>query len=232
MPEVRRHKLFIGGRWLETSLGTTLPVTSPYLGKTVAETDQADPGQMESCLTAAASAFQVFRRSSRFARAQILKKMAEGFAGRRSELRGLIIHEAGKPFRLADIEVDRAIQTFTLAAEEARRFAGELLPIDLDQGSCGYAPVASYWQARGPVLAIAPFNFPLDLMAHKVAPALAVGAPVICKPPPQAPGAAVVMGKFCAASLSGEIPAASMQVIHAPNEVLASAVTEPWCSQC
>src|SRR5579872_4507717 len=101
-----------------------------------------------------------------------------------------MVLEAGKPIVFSEGEVDRAILTFTIASEETKRFGGEVIPVDLDPNGRSFSPAISARFPRGPVFAIAPFNFPLNLVAHKVAPALAVGASVIVKPSPQAPGAA------------------------------------------
>ncbi len=144
-----------------------------------------------------------------------------------------MVAEAGKPRTLSDGEVSRAIVTFTIAAEEAKRLGGEVVPVDVDSGGRAYAPAVCHWVPRGPVLAIAPFNFPLNLIAHKVAPALAVGASVIVKPPPQAPGAARILAEIfesAAAEASDareKIPPAALQVLSGPNDVVAKAVADP-----
>src|SRR4029077_21084815 len=104
---------------------------------------------------------------------------------RRSEFVDLMIAESGKPRAFAGVEVDRAIATFTLAAEESTRTGGELLPLDLAPSTEGYTAVVARFPI-GVVGAIAPFNFPLNLVAHKLAPAVAVGNTVVLKPPPQA----------------------------------------------
>jgi acyl-CoA reductase-like NAD-dependent aldehyde dehydrogenase len=162
--------------------------------------------------------------------------MARGIEARRSELVDAMVSEAGKPRLLSDGEVSRAVVTFTIAAEEAKRLGGEVVPVDVDAAGRAYAPAVSHWAPRGPVLAIAPFNFPLNLIAHKVAPALAVGASVIVKPPPQAPGAARLLAEIFekAAAEAGDarerIPPAALQVLSAPNEVLAKAVADPRIS--
>ena len=110
--------------------------------------------------------------------------------------KGQATRPIGKPRTLADVEVTRAIQTFSVASEEARRLGGDVIPADWDAGGRAFAPAVSTWVPRGPVLAIAPFNFPLNLVAHKVAPALAVGAPVLVKPAPQAPGASQLLARI------------------------------------
>lgn len=188
---------------------------------------------MEKALAAAESAGKEFRKVSRFGRSRLLSAMVRGIEARRAELVETMVAEAGKPRTLADGEVGRAIVTFTLAAEEAKRLGGEVVPVDADSGGRAYAPAVSHWAPRGPILAIAPFNFPLNLVAHKVAPALAVGASVIVKPPPQAPGASRLLAEIFAAAAAEasdareKIPAAALQVVNGPNDVVARAVTDP-----
>lgn len=121
--------------------------------------------------------------------------MAAALSERREELAQLITREAGKPIRDARLEVARAIQTFTVAAEEAKRIGGEVLPLDWMAGSENrWALIRRF--PIGPILGITPFNFPLNLVAHKVAPALAAGNPIIIKPAPQTPLSALALGEM------------------------------------
>lgn len=227
----RRHRLFIAGHWLESQSPLTLH--SPFGGEVVAQVDQANHAQMEEALTAAAIGFTQFRYSSRFLRSRLLTAIALGIAARRADLLDCIIHEAGKPYGLADVEINRAIGTFTIASEEAKRMGGEIVPVDIDASGRAYQSAQSHWTPKGPVLAIAPFNFPLNLVAHKVAPALAVGASVVIKPPPQAPGAAVILAEIfekAAQEVSDSresVPLNALQVVMGPNDVIGKAVTDP-----
>ncbi|HXS99871.1 MAG TPA: aldehyde dehydrogenase family protein [Elusimicrobiota bacterium] len=228
---MNEHRLFIDGQWEDGS--SWREISSPYSGKPVARCAQASAAQMEKALAAAGKAGQEFRKVSRFGRSRLLSAMARGIEARRAELVDSIVAEAGKPRTLADGEIGRAIITFTLAAEEAKRLGGEVVPVDADSAGRAYAPAVSHWAPRGPILAIAPFNFPLNLVAHKVAPALAVGASVIVKPPPQAPGASRLLAEIFAAAAAEtgdareKVPAAALQVVNGPNEVVARAVTDP-----
>lgn len=147
------------------------------------------------------------------------------------------VREAGKPAQAARTEIARAIQTFTVASEEAKRFGGDIIPLDGDAGAAAYEPAISYWVPRGVVLGITPFNFPLNLVAHKVAPALAVGAPIIIKPAHQAPGGATLLAeiferaaKAVSSASSGSadaIPLTALQVLSCTNEVAETAITSP-----
>lgn len=162
--------------------------------------------------------------------------MAQEIENHRADFIKKMIDEAGKPYAAADVEVSRAVQTFTIAAEEAKRYGGDVIPLDVDASGRTFAPAISYWFARGPVLAITPFNFPLNLVAHKVAPAIAVGCPILLKPAPQAPGCSYLLAEIFAKviSLAGDarekISPACFQVLSCKNEVISKAVTDPRLS--
>ncbi len=227
-----RHRLFIAGRW-EDGRSEAREIRSPFSGERVAGADQADEAQLERALAATAEAFRSFRKSSSYVRSRLLAGIAQGIGARRREIVDSVVQEAGKPRQLADLEVSRAIQTFTIASEEAKRQVGELIPVDLEASGRAYGPATSRWVPRGPVLAIAPYNFPLNLVAHKVAPALAVGCTVIVKPAPQAPGAATILAEIFeraardASDAREQVPAAALQLVNAPNAVVGRAVTDP-----
>ena len=225
------HRLFLDGAWHTTTDRKLL--RSPYSGEPVAEVCQADAAQIDRAILAAHGAFSQYRRSSAYLRGRLLHAIAQGILAERASFVTRIIDESGKPRTLADAEVSRAIGTFTIAAEEARRFGGELIPVDLDAAGRAYGPASVRAVPRGPVLAITPFNFPLNLVAHKLAPALAVGASVLLKPPPQAPGAAVLLAEIfarAAAEVSDareRVPPALLQVLSGSNEVISRAIVDP-----
>ena len=152
------HRLWIRGEWQDSS--ESKEIRSPYTGETIALASQATASQMEQALAASCEAFQKYKKISRFMRSRLLAAMVEGLVARRSELASGIMAEAGKPIALAEIEVSRAILTFTAAAEEAKRWSGEIIPLDSDASGRAYTPAVSQWVPRGPVLAIGPFNFP------------------------------------------------------------------------
>lgn len=195
-----------------------------------------DQEQMQKLITKCDEAFKIFRHVSRATRSRLLLKMAEGIEARRADLIKVIVDEAGKPLTLADAEVSRAISTFTIAAEEAKRYGGDVIPLDVEASGRAYSSMTSaaisYFVPRGPVLAIAPFNFPLNLVAHKVAPALAVGASVMLKPPPQAPGASQILAEIFqvareqVSDARDQIPKETFQVFTAANEVTGIAVKD------
>jgi acyl-CoA reductase-like NAD-dependent aldehyde dehydrogenase len=222
-------KLWINGK--STGGPSKLSIKSPFSGEIVSEAEQASAAQAEEALQASKVAFEKFRKTSRYLRSQLLAVMAKEIELRRAEFVQRIVLEAGKPFTLADAEVSRAVGTFTIAAEEARRYGGSLLPVDWDASAQNFSPAVSLWLPRGPVLGISPFNFPLNLVAHKVAPALAIGTSILLKPPPQAPGAAFLLACVFESAVRevakvGEIPLSAFQVIHASNDVMSKAVED------
>ena len=182
MPE--RFDNWIGGEWVGSAERD--PIRDPFTGEIVGEMALASDDDLERAIVAAGDAFEVTRRQSAYEREQILRAVAEGIAARRGALVERMIAESGKPRRFSEGEVTRAVSTFTLAAEETKRFGGDVVPVDIAEASEGYFALTRRFP-RGPVAGISPFNFPLNLIAHKVAPALATGSTIVLKPPMQAP---------------------------------------------
>lgn len=183
--------------------------------------------EVETCIHNSVRAFNTFKNSSRGERSLLLRRIAEGIEARRPDLRKALILEAKKPYSISEVEISRAINTFMLAAEEAKRYGGELIPMDTDAGTREYGTAVSQWFPRGPILAITPYNFPLNLVAHKVAPALAVGASIVVKPPPQAPTAAFILEEIFEKAAEGtQIPKTALQVVQAANETMSKAVAD------
>ncbi len=169
-----------------------LVVLSPYDGSEVGRLPRPTAADVEAAVARVAGAFPKTRRMPTFRRVEILRTIAETILRRKDELAVVIAREAGKPLRAARVEAERASATFFAAASEAERRAGDVLPLDVNSASLGRIGLVRRFPI-GPVLAITPFNFPLNLTAHKVAPALAVGAPVVQKPASQTPFSALVM---------------------------------------
>ena len=176
--------LFLAGRWLGE--GETIEIRSPYNHEIVGTTVQATAAQAEEAVVAAQEAFAVTRKLPGYERQRILRAISDGIHARRDEFAHLMALESGKPIRVARVEVDRAIFTFAVAAEEATRIGGEWLPLDWQPSAAGRAGIVRRF-ALGPILAITPFNFPLNLVAHKVAPSIAAGCTMVLKPAPQTP---------------------------------------------
>ena len=181
---------YLNGDWL--THGREYVITSPFDRSVVAVVYEATRDDVETAIAAAVQAFAVTRKMTSFQRASILRKTAEGIRQRREEFARTICQEAGKPIKTARIEVDRGIYTFEVAAEEASRIYGEYIPLDTLEATAGRWGLLRRFPL-GPVFAITPFNFPLNLVAHKVAPAIAAGCPLILKPAPQTPVTALML---------------------------------------
>jgi acyl-CoA reductase-like NAD-dependent aldehyde dehydrogenase len=201
----------------------TLAVHHPYDGDQIASVCVPDAGQVERAVAAAAAVRQTFRTTPAHVRAAALDHVSRGLAERAEEIAETITAENGKPLRWATIEVSRAVSTFRFAAEEARRFSGELQRLDTDPAAEGRLAVVRR-VPRGPVLGIAPFNFPLNLVAHKVAPALAVGAPIIVKPAPRTPLSSLLLGELLAET---DLPEGAWSVLAVGNEETTALVRDP-----
>jgi acyl-CoA reductase-like NAD-dependent aldehyde dehydrogenase len=178
------HPIFLAGRWVESP--DRLEIANPAGGEPAGATYQATEAQYEEAVAAAVAAFETTRRLPAYERGAILRSISSGINARREEIGRLIALEAGKPIRDALTEVDRAVLTFRLGAEEAERLGGEVLPLDLMASSRGRVGITRRFPI-GPIAAISPFNFPLNLAAHKVAPAIASGNPIVLKPPSKDP---------------------------------------------
>jgi len=179
------HPIFLAGRWVESD--DPLVVTNPANpDEPAGATFNASEAQYEEAVEAAVAAFEVTRTLPAYERGAILRNISAGIKARREELGKIMAREAGKPIRDALIEVDRAVITFRLGAEEAERMVGETIPLDLMPASKGRVGITRRFPI-GPIAAISPFNFPLNLAAHKVSPAIASGNTIVLKPPSKDP---------------------------------------------
>jgi acyl-CoA reductase-like NAD-dependent aldehyde dehydrogenase len=185
--------IVLEGGQVET--GETVEVRSPYDGTPVAVVHRAGPAEVERAIVGAVDAFETTRRLPSWRREQVLDGIAARIANRREELARTIALEAGKPIKTARVEVDRAVFTFQIAAEESKRIYGEIVPLDWLPGNEGR--VAHVRRVPlGPITGISPFNFPLNLVAHKVAPALAAGNPILLRPASQTPVSSLLLGEI------------------------------------
>jgi glyceraldehyde-3-phosphate dehydrogenase (NADP+) len=213
--------LIIGGE-RQTS-ETVITVRAPYDDRAMGQTNLATAEQVEQAIAAATAAAAVLAKLPSYQRAEILLQAAALLRENAAELVDLLAGEAGKPIKAAQVEVGRAAQTFTIAAEESKRRGGEVVPLDLDPtGENRIALVRRF--PIGPITAITPFNFPLNLAAHKLAPALAVGNPVVLKSAPQTPLITARLGEIL---LQAGWPPAGLSVISCTNEVAQALVTDP-----
>jgi glyceraldehyde-3-phosphate dehydrogenase (NADP+) len=186
-----------------------IEVRSPYDDALVAIVHRAGSEAIQSAIAAASKAFETTRKLPSWQRSEVLEKISARIAARREEFARTIVLEAGKPIRTARAEVDRAVFTFKIASEEARRIYGEIVPLDWLPGNDGRTGHIRR-VPRGPVVGISPFNFPLNLVAHKVAPALAAGCPILLRPATQTP---VSSFKLAQLALEAGWPAGGIAVI-------------------
>jgi acyl-CoA reductase-like NAD-dependent aldehyde dehydrogenase len=179
------HPIFLAGRWVESA--DRLEIANPARpDEPAGATFNASPEQYDEAVEAAVKAFETTRHLPAYERGRILRDISAGIRARREELGRLLSLEAGKPIRDALIEVDRAVLTFRLGAEEAERMVGEVIPLDLMPASKDRVGITRRFPI-GPVAGISPFNFPLNLAAHKISPAIAAGNSIVLKPPSKDP---------------------------------------------
>jgi acyl-CoA reductase-like NAD-dependent aldehyde dehydrogenase len=198
-------------------------VTHPYDGRVVGRTSWASEAQVEAAVAAADRVADEAAALPAHVRAAALDHVSRRLAERRQEIAELITAENGKPIKWALTEADRAVSVFRWGAEEARRFAGQLQRLDTDPGGTGRLALVKR-VPRGPVLGISPFNFPLNLVAHKISPALAVGAPIVLKPAPATPLTALLLGSILAET---DLPAGMFSVLPIPNDRAGELVADP-----
>jgi glyceraldehyde-3-phosphate dehydrogenase (NADP+) len=211
-PRLGEFGLLLQGQRVQT--GDTFDVCSPYDGSLVATVHRAGAAEIERAIAAADRAFAVTKQLPSWKRAALLEWTAAAVAARRDELAETIALEAGKPIKLARVEVDRAAFVLRTGAEEAKRIGGEILPIDWLPGTEGREALIRR-VPLGPIAGITPFNFPLNLVAHKAAPAIAAGNPIILRPGPRTPVSALKLGQII---LDAGWPAEALAVFPCSND--------------
>jgi acyl-CoA reductase-like NAD-dependent aldehyde dehydrogenase len=212
------RKLLIGGEWVET--GEWRDVRSPYSGETVGRVANGGADETRRAIDAAEAAMRDPLPAHK--RAEILVRVAGALGRRHEEVARLISDEAGKPMKAAKIEAARAMSTYTFSAVEARKLAGEVVPMDASQA--GEGKLAFTLRApHGVVGAISPFNFPLNLVAHKIAPALAAGCAVVLKPASQTPLSALLLADL---ETEAGLPAGWLNVLVGPPSEIGDVLVE------
>lgn len=189
----KKHPIIIGGQQKTTS--NELRVINPYDNSLVGVTYLCGTAELNEALTAATKAFDELKKYSSYQRAGALQKCVDGIKERSEELARTISLEAGKPIKDARAEVARAGNTFQIALEESKRLGGEVMPLDISHGAQARFGIIRRFPI-GVVLGISPFNFPLNLVAHKIAPAMACGCPIIIKPASKTPLTALLLGEI------------------------------------
>jgi glyceraldehyde-3-phosphate dehydrogenase (NADP+) len=216
---VKEYPLYIGNTAITTKIKRT--IRCPYDRSEVGAVSIASKEDIEEAVSKAVNVFKSARNMPSYKRANILDSIGAELDNRREELAQTLALECGKNINLARGEVGRAYQTFSIASEEAKRLEGEYFPLDATlNGESRHALVRCF--PIGPVLGITPFNFPLNLVAHKVAPALAVGNPIIIKPSSLAPISALLLGEIA----SHYLPDGMLSVLPCNGKDIESAVKD------
>lgn len=198
---------FIGGEWWTE--GEPLAVRDPWDGTVVGEATLAPPEVLDAAVDAAVRAQPVIAAMSREARSRVLERVAEGLAARREELADTIRRETGKPIAYARTEVARAIDTFRASADACRALGGHEIPVDAARPGEGRVAFTRRFPV-GPVASITPFNFPLNLVAHKVGPAIAAGCANVVKPASATPLSALALAEIC---VEAGVPSGALAVV-------------------
>ena len=218
---VSTHGFLLNGRWIED--GPSLDVRSPYSGETIAQVITATRAQAEEAVTGAVRAFEVTRKMPAYERQRVLESVSRAIEKHSEEFARMMALEAGKPIRTARAEVARAVFTFKVAAEESTRIYGEYLPLDAAENGKGRSAIVRRFPL-GPVAAITPFNFPLNLVAHKIAPAIAAGCTMVLKPAPQTPVCALMLAHLVQ---EAGWPAGALSVLPLSNEDAVPLIEDP-----
>ena len=191
-----------------------LEVTDKFSGRVATRVAMADPETIDQAIAAAVEAAGPMARMAAYERQAVLSHCVTRFTERADELAQALCIEAGKPIRDSKGEVTRLIDTFRIAAEESVRLGGEVQPLDISARAKGYQGI---WKRVpiGPCSFIAPFNFPLNLAAHKVAPAIAVGCPFVMKPASRTPLGALIIGEVLAET---DLPRGAFSILPATRD--------------
>jgi acyl-CoA reductase-like NAD-dependent aldehyde dehydrogenase len=217
---VSTQGFLVDGKWIEE--GEVVEIRAPYDGSIVGRVFQGTRAHAEAAIAASVKAFGTTRRLPAFERQRVLRRVVEGITERKEEFARTMAQEAGKPIKASRTEVDRAIFTFTVAAEESTRIYGEYLPLDWQEFTAGRWGIVRRFPL-GPIAGITPFNFPLNLVAHKVAPAIAAGCSMIIKPAPQTPLTALLLAEVVQAA---GWPDGALNVLPLSNEDAGLLVTD------
>jgi acyl-CoA reductase-like NAD-dependent aldehyde dehydrogenase len=218
---VTTRGFLLAGKWVEE--GQSVEILSPYNQATVGRTWVGTRKHAEQAIASAAGAFGTTRRLPAFERQRVLRHVAHAISERKAEFAHVLASEAGKPMKAARTEVDRAIFTFNVAAEESTRLYGEYLPLDWQEFTAGRWGMVRRFPL-GPIAGITPFNFPLNLVAHKVAPAIACGCTMVIKPAPQTPMSALLLAEVIQ---QAGWPDGALNIVPLSNEDASTLVEDP-----
>jgi len=217
---VTTQGFLVDGKWIAE--GDPVEIRAPYDRSVIGRVFQGRREHAEAAIAAAVKAFGTTRRLPAFERQRMLRRVAQGLTERKEEFAHTMAQEAGKPIKAARTEVERSVFTFTVAAEESTRIYGEYLPLDWQEYTVGRWGIVKRFPL-GPIAGITPFNFPLNLVAHKVAPAIAAGCTMVIKPAPQTPLTALLLAEVVQ---QAGWPDGALNVLPLSNEDAGSLVTD------
>jgi glyceraldehyde-3-phosphate dehydrogenase (NADP+) len=218
--EVKEYDLFVGGKFVKTD--DIRVIKNPYNGETVGRVCFADSKIVAQAVDHARAGFEIMRKLPAYKRAELLEKMALILEKNMDEISRTLACEAAKPISQAKAETGRCILTFRMAAEEARRINGEIIPLDWAESAKNHTGYIRRFPI-GIISAITPFNFPLNLVAHKIAPALAAGNSIILKPAPATPISALWIAR---AAYEAGVPEGALQVLPADPDQMEPMMTD------
>lgn len=214
------YKFLIGGQWRSSK--EKREVRNPYNDEVVGVVSQASDQDLEDSILQAQKAFEDTRWMAPYQRVEILEKIVQGIKDRRDQLAETITKEAGKPIRFSQGEVERAIYTFSIAVEETKRIGGEVIPLDVLESSKGRFSLTRRYPI-GPIAGITPFNFPLNLVSHKLAPCIASGNTMVLKPASQTPITSLLLGEVV---MEAGFPPGALNIVPCPGAKAEKLVTD------
>lgn len=215
------YPIYSAGKFVETN--TSLPVINPFTGKAVAQTFLADQSLLDRTITSATAVKEELRRLPAYKRYSILMEIAVKINSDRQRLAAVLAAESAKPIRYALGEIDRAAQTFVVAAEESKRLPKEYISLDWTPAGEGKEGIVKYFPV-GLIAGIAPFNFPLNLAVHKIAPAIAAACPIVLKPASSTPLSTLELAKIID---STSLPKGAVSVLPMDRKTGNQLVTDP-----
>ncbi|MBT3317428.1 aldehyde dehydrogenase family protein [bacterium] len=215
------YPCYIAGRQVKTE--TSIEVLHKVTGDVIASVSSAGPAELDQAITAAHNSREAMRKLPAWKRQEILLNIVDAFTNRHDELSKILCLEAGKPINDARVEVTRAIDTFRIAAEESVRINGEIMPLDISERATGYEAEIRR-EPVGVCAFITPFNFPLNLAAHKIAPALAAGCPFILKPASSTPISSILMAEILSET---DLPDGAFSVVPCAGKDADPLVSDP-----
>ncbi|SOC25231.1 acyl-CoA reductase-like NAD-dependent aldehyde dehydrogenase [Ureibacillus xyleni] len=215
-----RKNLYINGHWEEGENYSELK--SPYSREVIAEIAQASTVQVNKAVDSAQEAFSKMKRLSSFERSTILDQLVNLLTANKDKAAEIISLESAKPLKFSIAEVDRTIETYKFAAEEAKRISGEVLPIDAAKNGVNKIGFTIH-EPIGVIAAITPFNFPMNLVAHKVGPAIAAGNTIVLKPASQTPLSAIFLAELLAQT---DLPKGAFNLVTGSGRVVGDALVE------